>query len=56
MSDALAKDRMTREQAEALSPRIERKAERLRREQKARQVSLDQIKAEEMEPPLETDE
>jgi hypothetical protein len=53
-SDELAEHRITREEAEKLSPRIERKAERARREK--RLSELDQIKAEEMEPPLETNE
>ena len=53
-SDELSEYRLTREQAEALSPRIERNAERLRREK--RTARLDEIKAEEMEPSLETNE
>lgn len=55
-SDAVANDRMTREEAEAISPRIERRVERIRRENKARQITLDELKAEEMEPSLETNE
>lgn len=54
-SEELAPYRMTREEAEALSPRIERKADRIRRERKAsEQPSFQEIKAEELETPLET--
>jgi hypothetical protein len=53
-SDELAEHRMTREEAEKLSPRIERRAERARREK--RLSELDQIKAQEMQPSLETNE
>jgi|SRR5579862_9053934 len=53
-SDELSEHRMTREEAEAMSPRIERTAEKLRREK--RQASLAEIKADEMEQPLETNE
>jgi hypothetical protein len=55
-SEALAEHRMTRAEAEALSPRIERSREKLRREQRERQGSLMDAKAAELEPPLETDE
>ena len=61
--DELAADRMTREEAEKLSPRIERTVEKLRRQKRDLESSLLQhgddlaeIKAEEMEPPLETAE
>lgn len=53
-SDELSEHRLTREEAEALSPRIQRTAERLRREGRA--TKLEQLKAEEMEAPLETAE
>jgi T5orf172 domain len=52
-SDALADHRLTRAEAEALSPRIERNAERLRREKRDAET---EAKAAEMEPSLETDE
>ena len=56
-SEQLATDRISRDVAESVSPRIERKAEKLRREQRDAQAqSLDQIKAAEIESPLETDE
>jgi len=55
-SDELSLERMSREEAEALSPRIERKAERERRENQEARRNLDDIKAAEMEPSLETDE
>jgi len=56
-SDALASHRMSREEAETLSPRIERRAEKLRREQRdAQNLPLEVIKEAEMEPSLETNE
>jgi len=51
-STELDAHRMTRAEAEALSPRIERKADKLRREKR----EADAIKADEMDPSLETDE
>ncbi len=53
-SDELAEHRLTREEAEALSPRIERMAERIRREK--RLTKIEQAKAAEMEPSLETND
>jgi len=53
-SDLLNRHRITREEAERLSPRIERKAERLRREQRRENGDIEAIKAAEMESPLET--
>lgn len=56
-SDELAPHRMTREEAETLSPRIERTVDRIRREKRdAQGLLLDAIKAVEMEPSLETNE
>ncbi len=55
-SEKLSKDRMNREEAEAMSPRIERKADKLRRQKRTTVPPLDLIKAEEMEAPLETNE
>lgn len=56
-SEGLASERIGRLEAEALSPRIERKAEKLRREKReASDGALEAIKAQEMEIPLETNE
>ncbi len=55
-SSEFSAERMTRGQAEALSPRIERKAEKIRREQRAKQISLAELKADEMQPSLETND
>ena len=53
-SSELVKFRLTRAQAEAISPRIERKADKLRREK--REGDQLAVKAQEMEIPLETNE
>jgi hypothetical protein len=52
-SEALAEHRLTRAEAETLSPRIERNAERLRREKRD---ALTEAKAAELEPSFETDD
>jgi hypothetical protein len=52
-SQALAEHRLTRAGAEVLSPRIERNAERLRREKRD---AIAEAKAAGLEPSLETDD
>ena len=55
-AEALSEDRMTRQEAEVASPRIERTAERIRRQQRAAVRHAEVEKAQEMEQPLETNE
>ena len=53
-SPSLDEFRMTREEAMALSPRVERTVDKARREM--RDAEFARIKADELAPPLETDE
>lgn len=56
-SRQLASERIGRDEAAAISPRIERKADKVRREKReALDAAIEEIKAKEMELPLETNE